>query len=127
MASEITTIVQLSVNNGTLLIPLVGTSVQVDQTTARGGGPGTVDVSTSEAAIDFGDIVPGYVYVRNQDATNYVEIGPEDSGALVPMLKLEAGEQALFRVMSGVTIRARVDQTAYGGTTCKVLFLALND
>jgi hypothetical protein len=112
----------LGVTNGSLVIPDVGTTVKVTQTTGRGGIPGTVDIGTGEEDISFGDTVPGYIYVRNLDGTNYVQLGPKDSGAMIPFLKLKAGEQALFRLDGSVTIRGK----ATGGTV-KVLFMAVND
>jgi hypothetical protein len=100
----------------------LGLRLKVTQTTGRGGGPGTIDIGTSEEDVSFIDTVPGYIYVRNLDTTNYVQMGPKDSGAMIPFLKLKAGEQALFRLDGSVTIRGK----ATGGTV-KVLFMAVND
>jgi hypothetical protein len=121
MANEITTFCSLSVNNGTLILPQVGTVVQITQATARGGGPGVVDVGLSPETIGFGDIVPGYVYAKNLDATNYVQLGVDYSGVFVPMLQLKAGEQSLFRLDAGVTTKAMANTAAV-----KVLFSAVN-
>ena len=121
MSNEIQTACMLSVNNGTLQLPQVGTAIQDDQATARGGGPGVVDVGLSPETISFGDIVPGYVYVRNLDATNYVHLGTDYSGVFVPMLQVKAGKQQLIYLDAGVTVRAYADTGA-----CKVLFSAAN-
>jgi len=109
MADEITTYCSLSVTNGELSLPGVGGSIKVDQTTARGGGPGAVTIGTSEEAISFGDISPGYVFIKNLDSTNYVEFGPESGGSMVVCGRLKAGEQCLFRLGGSVTLRAQAN------------------
>ena len=75
MADEITVVAGLKVTNGNLVINVPTVTVKVDQATARGGGPGTLDIGTSEETVDFVDTVPGYVLMRNLDATNFVTYG----------------------------------------------------
>jgi hypothetical protein len=122
MADEITTYCSLAVTNGQLSLPGVGGSIKVDQTTARGGGPGAVTIGTSEEAISFGDIGPGYIYMRNLDDTNYIEFGPESGGSMVVCGRLKAGEQCLFRLGGSVTLRAQANTAAVD-----VLIYALSD
>lgn len=61
---------------------------------------GIASVSNSaHEAIPVTDIgTAGVAFFRNLDATNYVEIGIDDGGSFVAMLKLKAGECALVRL-----------------------------
>jgi hypothetical protein len=62
-------------------------------------GPVTQNVGTSAEALDIGDITtPGYLAIKNLDATNYVTVRMGSTGADV--VKLKAGEFALFRLAS---------------------------
>lgn len=55
------------------------------------------NIGTSAEAIDIGDITtPGYMIVKNLDATNFVEIRDGSAGADV--IKIKAGEVQLFRL-----------------------------
>lgn len=117
MANEIRVTAGIAVTNGSLKVNVPAETVQVDQTTARGGGPGTVDVGTSEETIGFGDIVPGYVFVKNLDDTNYVEVGFSTG---VYGMRFEAGEIAVFP-MNGVTIYAKANTA-----NCSVQFISVN-
>lgn len=72
MANEITVTSTIRLVNGELSVTTPSTSKQFDQTTAR-GGTFTVDAGTSETSVDFGDIVPGMILLRNLDATNFCE------------------------------------------------------
>ncbi len=63
-----------------------------DQTTIGSHVP-TVSVPTTEAVISFGSLVaPKWVAWRNLDATNYVQIGPESAGAMVPAIRIGPGK-----------------------------------
>ena len=73
MANEITVTSTIRLVNGELSVTTPSTSKQFDQTTAR-GGTFTVDAGTSETSVDFGDIVPGMILLRNLDATNFLRI-----------------------------------------------------
>lgn len=65
-----------------------------------GGAPGSVLIGLAEQDIDFGDIVPGVVFIQNNDANNYFRIGPKSGGSMV-------AEQ---RVLPGKTIRLYLDE-----------------
>lgn len=104
--------------NGSLDIRISKTK-QIDQTTAKGGNPGTVNIGTSEEVLAFGDITSlGIVWLLNMDATNFVELGPESSGAMVAALKLKAGEGYAIRLKPGVTWRAKADTAAVNLFIC---------
>lgn len=124
MANEITTQVGLSLANGSLNDRVVLESDQVTQTiqwvlrdvlsipTTAGG---TVIATT-------GLTTPGYCYVKNLDATNYVELGPTSGGAIIPFGKLKAGEQCLVRLAAGISLRALANTAAV-----KILIVIYDD
>ncbi len=88
--------------------------------TARGvtvtvaGNPiseGVQSVGTSYEAIQMGEVTaPGYVVLKNLDATNYVEFSA-DSGGANALVKTRAGQPALFP-MDGTTLYARANTAA---------------
>lgn len=54
-------------------------------------------ITVSEIALDLGDVgTPGWCWMKNLDATNYVSIKP--ATGVAKMMKLLAGETALFRM-----------------------------
>ena len=60
------------------------------------------EIATSAEAIALGDVgTPGYILCHNCDATNYIEIGYDDAG-FKPVVKMLAGEWALFRLAPAV-------------------------
>ena len=123
MANEIRVGVNLSCDNGNFLASQNYT-VQVDQTTAGGGNPGTVSVGTSYAQVSgLSDLTSeGYCVIRNLDGTNYIEIGVEVSAAFYPLIKLKAGEVGTFRLTPGVSVFARANTAA-----CLTHFWCLED
>ena len=119
MANEITINATVRAVNGSFNFVWAPGAVQVDQTTP-GVGPGLVSVGTSEETIAFGDVTPNYVLIQNLDTTNYVEVGPDSTG-MVALVRLEAGEIAIFPMTSGVTLKAQANTAA-----CNVMFQGLN-
>ena len=110
MADEITISASLKVSNGLLTSPRSVTRLQADQATQM-SREGVQSIGTTYEAIDLGDVATaGYVYIRNIDTTNYVEIGTEVSAAFAPAIKLLAGEAALFR--AGAVLYAKADTAA---------------
>lgn len=64
-----------------------------------------------EAVTIHADITtPGFVVVHNLDATNFVELDVEATGAN-PVVKLKAGEWAMFRLAT-TTLYAQADTAA---------------
>ena len=118
MANEITVTAGLRVLNGNLSFNTNAGAQQADQTTARGGGPGTVTVGTTQESIAFGDISPGYVFMQNLDDTNFVKFGTVtgDLGG-----KLSPGMTAVFEMVSGETLYVIADTA-----DCDVLVVAAN-
>ena len=119
MANEIRVTTGLQLSNGPLTVQVSAKTFQADQTTARGGGPGTVDIGTTEETIDFGDIVPGFVEFKNLDATNFVELG--FSTGVYGIILSAGGGPALFYLKTGATVYAKADTAA-----CAVQITAVN-
>lgn len=112
MANEITITLSASCANGYFKSAFQPGSIQLNQTAIGGHGP-VVSVGTSEEALTFGDISTlGYMALRNLDTTNYVDIGPESGGAMVPMVRLKAGNVAIMRLKPGITVRAQANTAA---------------
>lgn len=65
------------------------------------------EIGTSEEALTEADVgTPGYVFIKNLDDTNFVEVGIAGQYCI----KLKAGEVALFR--ADAAIFAKADTTA---------------
>lgn len=63
---------------------------------------GVQNIGTSEEQIDFGDITnPGVCWLKNLDATNYVEIRSGTGAA--DLMKLKAGQVAVFQFAADCT------------------------
>lgn len=63
------------------------------------------------------DNIEGLLYVKNLDATNYITIGPDAAGAIVPFARINPGRIALIPLFPTVTLRAQANTAA-----CKVEF-----
>jgi len=70
-------------------------------------------IGTSEEAIDLGELTAplGWAIFINRDSTNYLEIR-SGSGAANDVIRLNAGEFALFRFGSDVTAPYAIANTA---------------
>jgi hypothetical protein len=113
MANEINVTARLSVNNGSFRDQPPPITLQPNQAVAGGEL-----VSPTIPAADTAIVMPaltcyGYAMLVNLDATNYVDVGPDNgSGAILPTLRLNAGEVALLRLYPGVSLRARANTAA---------------
>lgn len=83
---------------------------------AEGEGGGTQNIPTADTLVDLGNCTtPGLIWLHNCDSTNYIEYGPGDASsadAILVIGKILAGETHLFRLASGVTLRARANTAA---------------
>jgi hypothetical protein len=71
----------------------------------------TQSIATSETALDKGGIgTGGYLFIKNTDATNFVELRGASSGA--DLVRMNAGEIACFRVTSDATLYGIADTDA---------------
>lgn len=119
MANEITITTGIKLANGLLEVPNTQKTRQFNQTTARGGGPGVLDIGTSEESVSFGDTVPGWVELVNLDSTNYVEYYGNTGGnfgRLPPN-----GGCALIYMNTSATLYLKANTAG-----CKVRVTALN-
>lgn len=90
--------------NGVAKFNLPSEVMAFDQTTARFWST-VIAIGTSEEDITLpADITtPGWCFMRNKDAANYVTWGPKSGGSMVALGRLEAddvgsGDFALFRL-----------------------------
>jgi hypothetical protein len=119
MADEISITTGIRLSNGDLEIPTTTKTRQFDQTTQRGGNPGTVDVGTTEETISFGDCVPGFVEMVNLDGTNFVQVG--FSTGVYGFRLIAGGGPALLYLETGAILYAKADTA-----TCKVRVTGVN-
>jgi len=124
MANEIKITAALECSNGNFQIPRLGsTQLQVNQNAPGGGVPGMVSAATAGSDITTtGVSTLGWCYVRNLDATNFVEWGPKDTGTFYPIGRLKPGEATVFRLSPGKTLHIKADTAA-----CKCQVLVLED
>lgn len=115
MADELKINVNARLDNGNFKDRFEPGQIAITQT-AIGGHRPIVVVGTSEEVIATGDVSTlGWLLMRNLDATNYVDWGPESGGAMVAIGRIEPGEIAMFRLKPGVTIRAQANTAS-----CKI-------
>ena len=97
MANEILLSYNLSLTNGSLKRSAVSGNVQMDQATARAYGD-VQAIGTSAETLAKGSIgTVGVCEFQNLDATNFVEIGFDDTG-FKSVIKLKAGERFVVRL-----------------------------
>lgn len=115
MADEITLDQRLRLSNGALLDDNNPGRIQITQTT-QGKFSVVLTIGTTEESTTFTDITtPGICYLRNLDATNYVQWGPATG---VYQGRLKASDvPACFRLDNGATTLYLKANTA----ACKVL------
>lgn len=109
MANEFTYTTRFAVDNGNFEQVIDFGSLRDDQA-GIGMHGGVVIVGTSEEDLATGDIsTPGWLVIRNLDATNFVTYGPKSGGAMVAFGRLNAGDCHRVYLKSGVTLRWQAD------------------
>lgn len=109
MSGEIKINLKVSLENGFIKDSFNPGQVSIDQATAGRGGY-VQEIGTAEEVLNFGDVATeGLFILRNVDATNFIEYGPESAGSMVAMGKLLPGEWGLTRLKPGVIVRAKAD------------------
>ena len=110
MANEITITTRFDVTNGNYSPGVINiSSAQYDQT-AVGAAEGVQAIGTSEETLSTGDMTTyGWLFVRNLDATNYIQLGFSTG---VYGCRLEPGEPALFRAEPAATIYLKANTAA---------------
>jgi len=67
----------------------------------------------ADEVIDVTDVTtPKECYFKNLDATNYVDIGPNNGGAILGLIRLAAGEHCVFPLLPGTVMRAQANTAA---------------
>ncbi len=106
MSAEIKVRIYISVDNGFLHWTSNPGQIDIDQTEASRGGHCQI-IGTSAEMIQFGDVVAlGVAIFRNLDTTNYLDIGPYDTGSagtLIPCIRLKPGEEWVIRITPATT------------------------
>jgi len=111
MAGEIRFNTTLQVVNGQINTKL-SKDKRSDQTTA-GAWSGVQNIGTSEEVLSLvGVVAARAIQIVNLDATNYVDFGPESTGAMVAIGRLYPGEPATVPLKPGVVIRMQANTAA---------------
>ena len=119
MANEITVVAQLQLLNG-LQSNLIETGVANFDQAAQGAASGVQEIGTSEETLSSGDLTnKGWLFLRNIDDTNYVQLGFATG---VYGARLEPAEVAIFRTEPAATVYLKADTAA-----CNVQYLWLED
>lgn len=120
MANEITITQRIQCINGNFDTGTLAVSgAQFDQAAAGAAG-GVQNIGTTEESLSAGDLTTkGWLFIRNLDATNYVQLGFSTG---VYGCRLEAGEPATFRTEPAATIYLKANTAA-----CNVQYLWLED
>lgn len=109
MANTLTVSASVQFSDGT-----DGYGINLNPVTITQGSPavahGVITVGTSEETISVGDVASSGVFVfKNRDATNFVEIGPDNGGTILPFVKCTAGKFGIVPALSTTTIKVKAD------------------
>lgn len=117
MADELSVNIQARLSLSPLLEMITPGQITVD-VAATGLAAGIQNIGTSEETITTTEVgTLGWAFFQNLDSTNFVKIGADSGGSLVPFVKLKAGEYCILRLMTGITIKAQADTAA-----CELLY-----
>ena len=120
MANEITTTVRFSVVNGNYDPGTIAISGGTFDQDAAGAQEGVQEIGTSEESLtDTNLVTKGWLFIRNLDDTNYVQLGFSTG---VYGCRLEAGEFSLFRTEPSASIYLKANTAA-----CNVQYRWLED
>lgn len=121
MANEISASVNLQVSIAGVG-SASGASAQSYNSTTGVFYDATVSLSTSATAVAIGGVTAStqqFLYIRNQDPTNYVEISMVSDGT-VPFARLKPGEQMLIPMVPSATYYSKAHT---GACLCLVIVL----
>ncbi|MGL4463008.1 MAG: hypothetical protein ACRC1K_12735 [Planctomycetia bacterium] len=112
MANELQVISQLTFQKGNFTTVSRGSTSVLNRNVAGTKYHQTVQsVGTTEEALSTGDVTAGgYVYLKNLDSTNFINVRAEAAGAAFS--KLKAGDVAQFPTAAAATIRVIADTAA---------------
>jgi len=112
MSQEITLTASLAVSNGSYKDSMTPSTLKINQTNQLGLS-GSKSFSTSDTAFTTTGLTTlGLMMIQNLDPTNYIDIGPDSGGAIIPFIRLKAGEFAVFRLKPGITFRTQANTAA---------------
>jgi hypothetical protein len=107
MANEISANVSLHASEGYLVVNI--SESFYDDLTIAGMGGAVQKIGTSEEAISFGDVAyPGWCVLKNVDATNYIDIGPDSTG-MVNALRLYPGKAMMLYMYPSASWKAKAN------------------
>jgi hypothetical protein len=107
MANEIALTRQLAVANGNLKDALAFEVITFTMG-AKEKYSNIVTMTTSEADLTISGVTtPSLIYMRNLDASLVIQWGPKSGGSMVEVGRINANEEAWFRLGSSITLRAR--------------------
>jgi hypothetical protein len=111
MANEISVTSGIEVNKGNLIFKQASRTATFDMTGSGGPTPGCISVGTSEESTTFPELTTeGWLWMKNLDATNYVQWG---FSTTVYGGRMKAGETAgPFRMEPGLTLYLKANTAA---------------
>ena len=105
MANELTLNLKASFTSGNLSSDFPTQAGQLDVAAVEQNSS-VFSLTTAETDLTFvGITTPGWLIIKNLDATNYITWGPKSAGAMILCGKIMATEFAIFRLGAAVTIR----------------------
>lgn len=111
MANEITVTLSINVDNSPFKWTHNPSQLQIDQS-AIGLSSVVQNIGTSEETVTINELTSeGIAFFQNLDSTNFVEIGPDNTG-IQDFIKLKPGEFAMLRLKPGITVKAQADTAA---------------
>lgn len=112
MANEITTISRLAFTKGNLALDRNVTSRITMGGTHFSENVQTIPTTSAGTALVIAAAVAtlGFAFFRNNDGTNFIQVGVQVSGTFYPLIKIKPGETAgPVRLTPGITVYARAD------------------
>lgn len=109
MANETSVTNVIRCVNGTFVRQWAPQTIQISNAVARADQHvQVIGFAADEVITVASDVVTlGVAAFQNNDVTNYVDIGPDNSGTMLPMIRLYPGETATMRLKPGITLRAQ--------------------
>lgn len=113
MSDELSVNINATLTNGNQNFAFAPGALTFDQTATGGIDQIVVVNSSASEVISFGSVTTeGWCFLRNLDATNYVQYGPDSGSSLIVFGRIEAGEVAAFRLDPTTTFRAQANTAA---------------
>ena len=115
MSDEITVSLAMQVTNGNYTSGQIRENGKTFDQAAVGCHEGIAAIGTTEESLSTGDITTeGWLFLKNLDATNYVQWGGSTG---VYIGRLEAAESAMFRLEPAATVYLKANTAS-----CNVQF-----